>query len=245
MLRIGSRQLGHSTAFFPRANMATTDAGGEVAVVNLQHHGRAYHQRHVLGLSGLQTSYGEPLVQAWLTEPIESVVARFGPETAMLTAMLSAVEALALPCLELAPVRVNGVTPGLIDTPLLYTADGAKRDTLVQNRAAMLPGKRVGTADEVAQVILMLMTNDYVTGEVAHVDRGGRFVSHARSIPYTIDGHTLSLLLQATYAQQPCRPPEVTFHWPGTQEPTTVHPNEGDRYTIVRGDTGAFRVEQG
>jgi NAD(P)-dependent dehydrogenase (short-subunit alcohol dehydrogenase family) len=33
-----------------------------------------------------------------------------------------------------------------------------------------------GTADEVAQVILMLMTNDYMTGEVVHVDGGGRFV---------------------------------------------------------------------
>ena len=47
------------------------------------------------------------------------------------------------------------------------------------------------------------------------------------------------------YTHQQCRPPEVTFQWPGTQEPTTVHPNHGDRYTIVRGDAGAFRVEQG
>ena len=46
--------------------------------------------------------------------------------TAMLTAMRSAVEALALALtLELAPVRVNAVTPGLIDTPLLHTASPA------------------------------------------------------------------------------------------------------------------------
>jgi NAD(P)-dependent dehydrogenase (short-subunit alcohol dehydrogenase family) len=78
--------------------------------------------------------------------------------------------------LELAPVRVNAVTPGLIDPPLLHTAYGAERDTLVQNRAALMPGKRVGTADAVAQVILMLMTNGYLTGAVVHVDGGGRFV---------------------------------------------------------------------
>ena len=71
----------------------------------------------------------------------------------MLTAMLSAVEALAPAlALELAPVRVNAVTPGLINTPLLHIASGAEHDTIVQNRAAILPGTRVGTSDEVAQV---------------------------------------------------------------------------------------------
>jgi len=43
----------------------------------------------------------------------------------MLTAVLSAVEALVPTlALELAPVCVNAVTPGLIDTPLLHTAYG-------------------------------------------------------------------------------------------------------------------------
>lgn len=65
---------------------------------------------------------------------------------------------------------------GLIDTPLLHTAYGAECDTIVKNRAAVLPVRRVGTADEVAQVILMLMTNDDMTGEVVHVAGGGRFV---------------------------------------------------------------------
>jgi NAD(P)-dependent dehydrogenase (short-subunit alcohol dehydrogenase family) len=51
-----------------------------------------------------------------------------------------------------------------------------ERDTIVQNRAAILLGRRVGTADEVAQVILMLITNNYMTGAVVHVDGGGRFV---------------------------------------------------------------------
>jgi len=39
----------------------------------------------------------------------------------------------------------------------------------------------VGTADEGAQLILMLMTNAYVTGEVMHLDGGGRFVSQGLS----------------------------------------------------------------
>jgi NAD(P)-dependent dehydrogenase (short-subunit alcohol dehydrogenase family) len=96
---------------------------------------------------------------------------------AMLTAALAGVEALARAlALELAPVRVNAVTPGLIDTPLLDTTYGPERDTIVKNRAAVLPGKRIGTAEEVAQVMLMLMTNAYITGEVVHIDGGSRFL---------------------------------------------------------------------
>jgi NAD(P)-dependent dehydrogenase (short-subunit alcohol dehydrogenase family) len=91
-----------------------------------------------------------------------------------------AVEALAL---EFAPVCVNGVTSGLIDTPRLHTADGAERDVTIKNRAAMLPGRHVGTPEEVAQVLLMLMTNACVTGAVVHVDEGGCFVSHCSSGP--------------------------------------------------------------
>ena len=74
---------------------------------------------------------------------------------------------------------MNVVTPGLIDTPLLHTAYGAGRDAIVQNRAAVLPGRRVGTVEEVAQVILMLMTSDYVTGEVVHVNGGVCFCHNA------------------------------------------------------------------
>ena len=96
---------------------------------------------------------------------------------AMLTGALAAVEALARAlALELAPLRVNAVTPGLIDTPLLHTAYGPERDTMVKNRAAVLPGKRIGSADEVAQAILLLMTNEYITGEVLHIDGGSRFL---------------------------------------------------------------------
>jgi uncharacterized protein YkwD len=65
------------------------------------------------------------------------------------------------------------------------------------------------------------------------------------AIPYTLDGQTVSLPPQATHTHQQCRPPEVTFHWPGVQERKTVHPNHGDHYTIARGDDGAFRVEPG
>jgi len=46
----------------------------------------------------------------------------------------------------------------------------------VKNRAAILPGKRIGTAEEVAQAMLMFMTNEYITGTVLHIDGGGRYL---------------------------------------------------------------------
>ena len=65
------------------------------------------------------------------------------------------------------------------------------------------------------------------------------------TITYAVDGQVFPLPPRTTRTHQQCRPPEVTFQWTGTPEPTTVHPNHGDRYTIVRGDAGAFQVEPG
>jgi NAD(P)-dependent dehydrogenase (short-subunit alcohol dehydrogenase family) len=89
------------------------------------------------------------------------------------SAMNAAVEALAKGlALELAPIRVNAVAPGLIDTPLL----GDARDQGAEWATATLPVGRIGRADEVAQAVILLMSNDYITGEVLHVDGGGRYV---------------------------------------------------------------------
>jgi uncharacterized protein YkwD len=65
------------------------------------------------------------------------------------------------------------------------------------------------------------------------------------AITYAVDGQVFPLPPRTTRAHQQCRPPEVTFQWTGTQEPTMVHPNHGDQYTIVWGDAGDFRVEPG
>jgi len=67
-------------------------------------------------------------------------------------------------------VRVNGVAPGSVDTPML--ADFS-RDAL-DAFAATLPLKRLGRADEIASVIAFLLSDDasYVTGTILPVDGG-------------------------------------------------------------------------
>lgn len=69
-------------------------------------------------------------------------------------------------------IRVNAVRPGIIDTEI--HASGGQPDRIAAMRG-LVPMKREGTADEVAQAILWLLSNDagYTTGSVVTVS-GGR-----------------------------------------------------------------------
>jgi len=74
--------------------------------------------------------------------------------------------------LELAPeVRVNGVAPGAILWPEKANNDDAQRQALLDE----LPLKRLGGSQVIADTVLFLATNDYITGEVIRVD-GGRLL---------------------------------------------------------------------
>lgn len=78
---------------------------------------------------------------------------------------------------ELAPVRVNVVRPGIVDTPLLdRLASGLDRDDIVKMMAKRVPLKRIGQPEEIADAILFLMGNAYVTGSTIAVDGGASLV---------------------------------------------------------------------
>ncbi|WP_027088037.1 SDR family oxidoreductase [Cohnella panacarvi] len=74
--------------------------------------------------------------------------------------------------LELAPIRVNVVSPGIIDTPARSRMAEEARNSLYETIADKLPAKRVGNAEDVAQGVLYLIRNGFVTGTVLHVDGG-------------------------------------------------------------------------
>lgn len=74
--------------------------------------------------------------------------------------------------LELAPVRVNAVSPGLIDTALYASMPADAKANMLAKTKARLPVQRVGMAEDVAQAILMLAGNPYITGSVVVVDGG-------------------------------------------------------------------------
>lgn len=78
--------------------------------------------------------------------------------------------------LELAPVRFNAISPGYTDTPMWERVLGADKDQVLASVAERLPVRRVASPGEVAQAILLLMTNPSMTGSIVHVDGGARLV---------------------------------------------------------------------
>lgn len=74
--------------------------------------------------------------------------------------------------LELAPVRVNSVSPGMIDTPLWDRLSDDARRAQYEATAQRLPVRRVGHADDVARAVLYLAGNGYATGTTTLVDGG-------------------------------------------------------------------------
>lgn len=75
---------------------------------------------------------------------------------------------------ELAPVRVNAVSPGFIDTPYWERAlDPETRRRTYESMASMVPAQRVGTPEDIAGAVLMCVSNGFMTGAVIDCD-GGR-----------------------------------------------------------------------
>jgi NAD(P)-dependent dehydrogenase (short-subunit alcohol dehydrogenase family) len=78
--------------------------------------------------------------------------------------------------LELAPVRVNLVAPGFVDTPLSASLLGDQLDERREQLRATLPiGRVVGPAD-VAALAVHLMSNTALTGATYDVDGGQQLV---------------------------------------------------------------------
>ncbi len=95
------------------------------------------------------------------------------PNSAIVSAANGALESLARAlALELAPARVNAVSPGVIDTPIRAAMPEAARKEMLAKTAAALPVGRVGMAEDIAQQILSFMANGFATGSIVYVDGG-------------------------------------------------------------------------
>jgi NAD(P)-dependent dehydrogenase (short-subunit alcohol dehydrogenase family) len=96
------------------------------------------------------------------------------PNSAIVGAANGALESLTRSlALELAPVRVNCVSPGIIDTPIRAAMPEAARKDMLAKIAAGLPAGRVGLAEDIARQIHAFMLNGFATGSIVYIDGGG------------------------------------------------------------------------
>jgi NAD(P)-dependent dehydrogenase (short-subunit alcohol dehydrogenase family) len=81
--------------------------------------------------------------------------------------------------LELAPTRVNAVSPGTLRTTYWTGLAEVEQEKIFAHLASVLPAGRVGTAEDVAHAVRFLVTSSFVTGTVLAVDGG---LPHATSL---------------------------------------------------------------
>ena len=77
--------------------------------------------------------------------------------------------------IELAPVRVNVISPGWVDTPI-WGRLGMDRKTAFADLAERLPARRIGDPGDIAQAFMSVIHNGFITGTVLHVDGGHRLI---------------------------------------------------------------------
>lgn len=164
--------------------LVITVSGGEgaglITELDLGAVRRAFEAKFWPYLTTVQAAVPHLAVTGSLTL-IGAVTARTGMAgTAGLAAVNGAVEALVKPlAVELAPIRVNGVSPGFVDTPWWDGLPTEARNQYFERAAEALPARHIATADEVAQAVVLAATNPNLTGTVIEVDAGARLVTVA------------------------------------------------------------------
>ncbi|MFI2285503.1 SDR family oxidoreductase [Nocardia beijingensis] len=76
--------------------------------------------------------------------------------------------------IEMAPVRVNVISPGWVDTPI-WNQLGMDKQAAFTDLAKRLPARRIGVPDDIARAFLAVMRNQFITATLLHVDGGHRF----------------------------------------------------------------------
>ncbi|KAF8598539.1 NAD(P)-binding protein [Ceratobasidium sp. AG-I] len=78
--------------------------------------------------------------------------------------------------LDLKPLRVNTISPGLVDTELFQNMPTETRTRIMEEFLPKLLVGHVGTPEEVAEAYIFAMKCQYLTGQVIIVDGGGIFM---------------------------------------------------------------------
>lgn len=95
------------------------------------------------------------------------------PGTSGLAAVNGAIEAMAkVMAAELAPLRVNTVSPGMTNTEAYAGMPMEARAAMFASAAERLPAKRIGSSNDIAQAVLLSLGNGFLTGATIDIDGG-------------------------------------------------------------------------
>src|ERR1700723_33424 len=145
----------------------------ELASTDLQQVRRAFELRYWAALAAVK--YGSPHIRKDGSIVLTTGIAGRRPRKgwAVAASVCGCIEALTRAlAVELAPIRVNAVSPGVVRTNLWQSMTAAERENLFESVGKSLPVGRVGEAHEVAQAYLFLMQEGFSTGQTVVVDGG-------------------------------------------------------------------------
>ena len=145
----------------------------ELADTDLKRARRAFELRYWSALATVK--YGSPQIRKGGSIVLTTGVAGRRPHSGWVIAasVCGTIEALARAlAIELAPIRVNAVSPGVVRTNLWQNMSSEEREQLFESVGKRLPVGRVGEAHDIAQAYLFLMKEGFSTGQTVVVDGG-------------------------------------------------------------------------
>jgi NAD(P)-dependent dehydrogenase (short-subunit alcohol dehydrogenase family) len=145
----------------------------DLATTDLKQARRAFELRYWAALAAVK--YGSKNIRKGGSIVLTTGVAGQRPHKGWVVAasVCGTIEALTRAlALELAPIRVNAVSPGVVRTNLWQNMSSSEREQLFESLGKRLPVGRVGEAHDIAQAYLFLMQEGFSTGQTVVVDGG-------------------------------------------------------------------------
>ena len=145
----------------------------ELASTDLQEARRAFELRYWAALAAVK--YGSPHIRKGGSVVLTTGIAGQRPRKGWVIAasVCGTIEALTRAlAVELAPIRVNAVSPGVVRTNLWQSMSAAERERLFETVGNSLPVGRIGEAHDIAQAYLFLMQEGFATGQTVVIDGG-------------------------------------------------------------------------
>ena len=149
----------------------------DLASTDLQKARRFFEVRYWSALAAVK--YGSPRIRKRGSIVLTTGIAGQRPLKGwvVVASLCGTIEALTRAlAIELAPLRVNAVSPGVVRTNLWQNMSEAEREHLYESVGKRLPVGRVGEAHDVAQAYLFLMQEEFATGQTVVVDGGTSLV---------------------------------------------------------------------